>query len=247
MPQLPAAPGPEAPVLTVEKTWEAEGLPVLAARVTLPQPEGLSKKAARRICRYYQTQCRAFLRHCQTRLVPGATEARQAALEASAPLTCRQAELTFRTTYADERLWSLYTQSREPADRRGTLLRRWGDTWDLESGLPLSLSDFFPGGRWRRLLPALAAGEIRRQEAAGLARYPEGWQKRLRRAFRPTDFYLTGEGLVFFYPMCSIAPAIEGIPAFLVPYGEEGLRLPGPECRDRAASESGDASPLLTV
>ena len=67
----------------------------------------------------------------------------------------------------------------------------------------------------------LAAGEIRQQEAAGHARYLPGWQRKLRRNFNARNFYLTPEGLVFFYPMYAIAPAMEGIPAFTVPWNRQ--------------------------
>ena len=45
-------------------------------------------------------------------------------------------------------------------------------------------------------------------------------------AFPPLNFYLTEEGLAFFYPMYAIAPAVEGIPVFTVPYD----RLYRPPC-----------------
>lgn len=66
-----------------------------------------------------------------------------------------------------------------------------------------------------------AAGEIRQQEAAGHARYLPGWQRKLRRNFNARNFYLTPEGLVFFYPMYAIAPAMEGIPSFTVPWNHQ--------------------------
>ena len=39
-------------------------------------------------------------------------------------------------------------------------------------------------------------------------------------------FYLTPEGLAFFYPMYAIAPAAEGIPVFTVPYEAVGPYVP---------------------
>ena len=65
-----------------------------------------------------------------------------------------------------------------------------------------------------------AEAEVRRREAAGVSRYHEGVRRKLRRYFNPQNFYLTAEGLVFFYPMYAIAPAAEGVPAFLVPWEE---------------------------
>ena len=61
-----------------------------------------------------------------------------------------------------------------------------------------------------------------RQETAGISRYHEGVRRLLRRHFNPQNFYLTAEGLSFFYPMYAIAPAMEGIPVFTLPYGQGG-------------------------
>lgn len=214
---------------TTEREWTVDGIPVLTASVSVPRPVPAADSTARRIQRYYHLQCRCFLRYCESFLLPEAAEAYRTALAASAPLPCFRAQLDYRITYNEGGLWSLYTQSREVTDH--LLLSRWGDTWDLASGYPAALSAFFPPRTpWKKHLLALAAEEIQRQEAAGVARYREDWRKRLRRCFNARNFYLTTEGLAFFYPMYAIAPAAEGIPTFLLPYGKEGLRpLSAPE------------------
>nr|WP_326184298.1 RsiV family protein [uncultured Oscillibacter sp.] len=214
-----------------EREWTVEGIPVLTASVSVPRPEPAADGVSRRIHRYYQLQCRAYLRYCERWLLPQAEAEYRAALAASAPLPCFRAELGYRVTYNQDGLWSLYTQSREVTLPGQTLVTRRGDTWDLAAGYPVPLGDFFPSrSPWRRRLLALAAAEIERRERAGIARYHEGWRRELRRHFNPQNFYLSGEGLVFFFPMYAIAPGTEGVPAFLLPYGEEGARLP-PEGR----------------
>lgn len=208
-----------------EREWTVEGIPVLAASVAVPRPEPLADKVSRRIHRYYQLQCRAYLRYCERWLLPQAEAEYRAALAASAPLPCFRAELGFRVTYNEGGLWSLYTQSREVTLPGQTLVTRRGDTWDLAAGYPAPLSDFFPPrSPWKKRLLALAAAEIERQEKAGTARYHETWRRELRRCFNPQNFYLTSEGLAFFFPMYAIAPGVEGVPTFLLPYGESGLR-----------------------
>ena len=214
-------------VFSAEREWAVEGIPVLTARIALPEPVGPENRLTRRVRRYYRAQCRAYLRYCGRQLFPMAAAACRAALENSAPLPQYQTELTFRITYEEGGFWSLYTQSREPDADGGTVLRRWGDTWDLRTGYPAALPSFFPPrSGWKKRLLTLAAEEIRRQEAAGHARYLTGWKRKLRRYFNPRNFYLTPEGLTFFYPMYAIAPAMEGIPAFTVPW-DAGSGGPG--------------------
>ena len=217
-----AADSLETETFTAEREWVVEGIPVLTARIALPEPVGPETRLKRRIRRYYRTQCRAYLRYCGRQLFPMAATAYHAALASSAPLPCFRAELTYHVTCHEGGFWSLYTQSQEPDDGGRTLLRRWGDTWDLRTGYPAALPSFFPPhSGWKKQLLHLAAGEIRQQEAAGYARYLPGWQRKLRRNFNARNFYLTPEGLVFFYPMYAIAPAMEGIPAFTVPWNRQ--------------------------
>ena len=210
-----------------EREWTVEGIPVLTAAVEVPQPQG-ADAVSRRIHRYYQAQCKAFLRYCQRWLFPQAEAEYRAALAASAPLPCFRAELGYRVTYNEGGLWSLYTQSREVSLPGRTLLTRRGDTWDLAAGYPVPLSSFFPArSPWRRQLLALAAEDIQRQERAGVARYDPEWRKKLRRRFNSRNYYLTEEGLTYFFPMYAIAPAAEAIPAFTLPYGQRDLLPPG--------------------
>lgn len=51
-----------------------------------------------------------------------------------------------------------------------------------------------------------------------MAQYHPHWRRALRRAFNPRNYYLTPDGLAFFFPMYALAPAAEGIPVFHVPY-----------------------------
>ena len=210
-----------------ERAWEAEGVPVLWASAEVPEPVPAEDRTSRRIRRFYQLQCRAFLRYCERCLLPQAAAEARAALEASRPLPAFRAELEYRVTYNEGGLWSLYTQSRETAVSGPALLTRRGDTWELSGGYPVELSAFFPPrSGWRKQLLALAAEEIERQERAGISQYHEGWRRALRRRFNPQNYYLTSEGLAFFFPMYAVAPAAEGIPVFTMPYGRDSLRLP---------------------
>lgn len=226
---------------TAEREWTAEGIPVLSASVVLPEPVPAGDKVSRRILRYYQLQCRSYLSYCQNWLFPQAEAEYRAALAASAPLPSFRAELTYRVTYNSGGLWSLYTQSRESMGPGRTLLNRRGDTWDLALGYPVELSRFFPPKTpWKKRLLALAAEEIHRQEAAGVSQYRENWRRLLRSKFNAQNYYLTEEGLAFFFPMLSIAPRAEGIPTFLLPYGEEGAVRPGGQGDPPSPPEDGE-------
>ena len=201
-----------------ERVWDVEGVPILEGRVCLPKPVGTERRR-RRIASFYRLQERAFFKYCQRELRPWAeTEFRTAARD-STPLKCYQATLNFEETYRAGRLWSLYTELRENAAPGPTFRRRWGDTWDIVTGYPVALSDFFPPRfRWKQTLLRIAAEEIERQERRGLSCYHPDWRRRVRRFFNPANYCLTPDGIAFFYPMYALAPAAEGIPRFLYPW-----------------------------
>lgn len=216
--------------MTTEREWTVEEIPVLTAAVSLPEPVPAADRISRRIRRYYQLQCRSFLRYCEAYLLPLAAAEYRAALAASQPLPRFHAELTYQVTYNEGGLWSLYTQSREQGPGGQTALLRRGDTWDLASGYPVALSALFPRrSGWRRRLLEAVEAEAAQRTAAGVSQYHEGVRRRLRQYFNPQNFYLTGAGLAVFYPMYAIAPAMEGIPVFTIPYGRGGPALPAPE------------------
>lgn len=203
---------------TIERTWDADGIPVLTAAVSIPCPVPADTGVSRRIRRFYQLQGRSYLRYCERWLLPQAKAAYEAALAASTPLPCFHAELTYRVTYNDGGFWSLYTQSRETLPSGLPLLLRRGDAWDLAAGYPVPIQSFFPRQcRWRRQLLALTMQEMEQRERSGAAVYHPAWRRELRRSFNPRSYYLTEEGLALFFPMYALSPTAE-IPVFTVPY-----------------------------
>ena len=174
---------------TAEREWTVDGIPVLTASISLPHPLPSTGRIAGRIDRYYQLQCRSYLRYCEHWLLPSAVEEYHAALAASSPLPHFTAELRYRETYNEGGLWSLYTQSRETGLPGQTGVLRRGDTWDLTTGYPLALSALFPRrSSFKKKLLARAEAEIQRQEKAGVARYHPEWRRALRRNFNPQNF-----------------------------------------------------------
>ena len=135
-----------------EREWAEDGIPILTASVSVPQPVPASGRTARRISRFYRLQSRAFLRYCERWLFPQARAEYYAALTISAPLPHFRAELHYRVTYNEGGLWSLYTQSREATLPGQTLLTRHGDTWDLATGYPSQARDLI----WQAVLDCAA-------------------------------------------------------------------------------------------
>ena len=213
--------------LTEERSWEADGVTVLTAAVTLPQAEGESRRA-RRFNRCYRRFCRAYLAYCGQLLLPAAAEAFRAAQSVSAPWEPARAALGYRVSLQTDAVWSIVCDARETMHGAPSFRVRRADVWDTGAGLPMALGEFFPPHtRCARALLCFARGEALRRVEGGAA-YRANWRAMLRRALDTRNFCLTEEGLCFFYPLCAVASAKEGIVSFTMPYDAEKGPFPPP-------------------
>ena len=203
--------------LTQEGAWEADGVTVLTASLALPQLSGASRRAAR-FNRYYRHFCRAYLAYCREVLLPDAAASCRAAMAVSAPWSAARAELGWRVSLYSGGLLSVVCEAREVVDGLAPYQIRRAEVWDLSMGLPVPLDEFFPPRtRCKKALVRFAREEAQRRAEAGAA-YRENWRAMLRRALNTRDFFLTPEGLCFFYPLCALGGAREGIVTFTMPY-----------------------------
>lgn len=211
---------------TDQRVWTFDGLPVLEAEAELPRPVNRNRQPEKRLERFYQLQLRSWFQYCERFLFPKALESCRAALENAQPMPDYRAALSYKVTMNRDGFLSLYTQAREVCGGC-PFLTRFGDTWWLPCCAPVPLHVCFPKGTpVRKLLCGKAAEEIQRQEKAGAVQYSSDWRKKLRRHWNARNFYLTDEGLSFFWPMYALAPATAGIPVFSLPYSECGCQLP---------------------
>lgn len=212
--------------LTQERSWEADGVTVLTASVTLPQLAGAGG-CAKRFNRYYRRFCRAYLTYCKQVLLPEAADSCRAAMAVSAPWSAAHAELSWRVSLCAGDVMSVVCDARETIHGLPPFFIRRSEVWDLGMGLPMPLDEFFPmHTRCKKALLRFAREETLRRVEAGAA-YRENWRAMLRRTLNVRNFYLTDDGLCFFYPLCAVACASEGIVTYTMPYdAEKGPFLP---------------------
>lgn len=194
----------EEPVLTLDLRWPK-----------LPD----DKAPWRRIGRYYRQVSDQWKARWEVALYGQACAALAEARENSRPFRPWQAQLVYTVTYNEDGLLSLYMDAWEQAGGAHGMTVRCADVWDLRDGGPRSLGSFFPPrSRWRRELLTAVRTQIEARIATGESIYFDDWEKRVETAFDPGRFYLTGEGITVFYPLCSLAPYVEGIPTFSIPW-----------------------------
>ena len=114
-------------------------------------------------------------------------------------------------------LLSIRMELREVRGDGRPLLSCSGVTWDWKAGAPVPLGMLLPErSRRRQLLEGIrqaGEGELR----SGSCLLDPDWKETARRKFRASRFCLRPEGIELFYPQCSLAPAVEGVPSFRVP------------------------------
>ena len=205
---------PEEQVLTLEEE------PVLALSLRAPSLEW-DTPGLRRIDRCFARQAQVWRTRWEGPLYAMACAALREARAQSRPFTPWTAALDFTVSRSGSGVLSLHADAAEQHGTARPLLVRSGETWDLSSGTPVSLSSLFPPRtRWRRQVLSAVADQCARRAASGEFLFYEDWPRRLEADFALDNFYLTEDALVIFYPLHTLCPAAEGIPEFFLPSPE---------------------------
>lgn len=183
--------------------FQGEEGPLLTLRARWPQPEG-EDRASRRLRRYYDRLAQRWLERWTGPLLERAK---------AAQARNWQAEMDFTVTCFENGLLSLYIDLSETTDRPRAV--RLGDVWEMERGTPVALPDLLGRPRrWRNWALEQVEKQAEGRVGSGEYLYYEDWPQLCRRWFSPERYYLTAEAPVVFYPMETIAPALEGVPVF---------------------------------
>jgi len=182
----------------------------------------------RRINLYYERFTKKLLRYINTKLRRAAEEQYKYSEENMFPFIPFELRTDFSLTYNRDNILSLYTDLYEfRGGAHGSTLR-FADIWFVSQGCPASPAEFFPEGtNYKKLLINKAIEMASRRMAEGTAMYFEDYETLIRKNFSSANIYLTETGMALFYQQYAIAPYVEGIPVFIVPYDEErGPSLP---------------------
>jgi len=189
-----------------------------------------NKAAAARINARIESQLNAFMSDNRLRLFPEAIEVYRESIEQGYPVRLFGAQMDYAASYNDNGYLSLYFDRYEyTGGAHGNTLRR-SDTYELSTGRVLPLSAYFPRGfDYMKIIIENILDQARTvMETEQI--YFENYEELILKYFDPQSYYLTSEGIAFYFQQYEIAPYSTGIVVFTVPYdilGLGGLALDG--------------------
>lgn len=210
-----------------KQAFREDGREILTAEARWPRLAEDSP-GLRRINRYYEHLFGLWRKRWEGPLL---TRAGAGAREKGAPWSV---SLRYEITLFTPQIFSLWWEVGENTGARKPKRVRQGDIWALPQGTPILPGELFaPLGRhWRKAVLAEVERQINARLRVGESLFMEDWPQGIARHLSPEGFYLAEEGPFLFYPMESIAPALEGFPSFslssLLPQPSEEGPPPSP-------------------
>jgi hypothetical protein len=181
------------------------------------------KTAAARINARIESQLNAFMAENRLRLFPEAIEVYRESLAQGYPVRLFGSQLDYASSYNANGYLSFFFDRYEYAGgAHGTTIRR-SDTCELSTGQVLPLPAFFPRGYpYLKTILESILDEARNRNADDPV-YFENYEELILKYFDPGSYYLTPEGIAFYFQQYEIAPYAAGIIVFIVPYKLLGL------------------------
>ena len=161
----------------------------------LPQ----NTRGARRVDRFYEHTAKKLLSFAKHDLMPLAAEVRKKCEDEGCVFSPVSVKADFFTTFFEGNCLSLWREV-TISGPDGCDTKRYGDTWDISRGLPLTLRDILGGGYKKQLLTCEDAKK---------------YGKRLLRKYFDSERFWLCDGLaVVFYEPGTIAPFEMGVVTF---------------------------------
>jgi hypothetical protein len=126
-------------------------------------------------------------------------------------------DASFQTMYLHNGLFSAFTDVFYKLGADGKAMTRKSQTWNIKSGRRIRLRELFD--RHTDYIPflfnELAARITDFERKNGEPCYPD-WRIKAMRFFDTGNYYLTDDGIAFFFPQGSLTAGIWGIPTFYI-------------------------------
>ncbi|MGI5964056.1 MAG: RsiV family protein [Lawsonibacter sp.] len=199
------------------RTLTLEGEPVLTFSILWPELLGAGF-GGKRISRYYSRMARQWSSRWEKEVYWWACLDLAEQRRQSRPFSPWSGFLKGEVAYYENGLLSLRFTGEEVRKQQKVSRVQWGDVWKIKEGAPLPLKDLFAANRnWRKTIVQEILRLGREEQQKGTRFFQNNWED-LAKKPPLQDYCLTQEGIELSYPQCTIAPAVEQNPVFLLPW-----------------------------
>lgn len=195
---------------------------VLSYKIAYPQFLSTKFQAAiKRINRYYKLKALSFQQYCKQDLLKMAIKQFEYSVANNFPIREFEAVLDYKITYNDNCTVSLFFDRYEYTGGAHGNTVRYSDTWNLQNGYRISLSQMFPKSfHYKTYIIKNIYSQIAEQIKNGESSYFDNYRQNVVNSFNVNNFYLTHKGIVVYFQQYDIAPYSSGIPEFTIPYSK---------------------------
>ncbi|MDL2273143.1 DUF3298 and DUF4163 domain-containing protein [Oscillospiraceae bacterium OttesenSCG-928-G22] len=222
----------------IKKDFLYDSTTVIEMKITYPIVSLENKKIERRINGMYRFTADRFFRYVSKQFYREAVKAYQDAIRNDFPFHAFQAFLTYTETYFTDMYLSTYFDRYEYTGGAHGQTLRFSDTWNLRTGTPQELCDFFKSRSacYKSVLrEILSEADERMKNSPGVLF--DDYRKRIVKYFKPARYNLIPGGVAVYYQQYDIAPYSSGVVTFDIPFSK---LLPEKEARSE--SESPDST-----
>ena len=127
----------------------------------------------------------------------------------------------FNVTYNKNCTLSLYFDRYEYTGGAHGMTYRSSDTWNLQKGIRMELTDFFPDKEnYTEWIQKNIIDQIKQEMKKDNAMFFDEYADLVKENFNAKNFYLSEDGVVIYFQLYEIAPYASGIQTFTIPYSK---------------------------
>lgn len=218
------------------KTFQLQGNmeykrePILSYDIQYPQfTSDKYKSFINKLNIYYKADASLYQKFHVLKLYQMAVDNYEYAKQNGYPIRKYEVVAHYELTFNQDCVISLYYDRYEYTGGAHGMTNRSADTWSLDKGRRMQLSEFFPGqDNYKELIIESIKNQIREQIVMGNNYYFDDYEKLVEENFNTRNFYLVPEGIIIYFQLYEIAPYSSGIMTFLIPF--EGVEVKKPYC-----------------
>lgn len=176
---------------------------------------------------YYKADASLYQKFHVLKLFQMAIDDYEYATKNEFPVRVYEVVVKYELTYNQDCVISLYIDRYEYTGGAHGMTHRSADTWSLDKGRRMSLSDFFPNQKdyTEQIIKAIN-NQIKEDIEKGNNYYFDDYENLVRENFNERNFYIVPEGVTIFFQLYEIAPYSSGIMTFLIPFGGNSAKQP---------------------